>query len=287
MGILFALLAALSWTVAAYGFRHLGGVLSPLQLNFWKGLLACIGLLAIIMATGQWVSIPTELWRPLLLSGFIGITLGDTFIFSALNRIGERTTLSIAESAAPLFAILLGMLWLAEFLTLWQWLGAALIIPALIWVLEPKAPSHRSNPWLGMGFALGAALCQALGMVFMREVFLAVDMPSVQAAFLRLAAGIAAIPLIIAIQRHPFWPRLDPRQWVILGISTLVGTLLAIWFQQLAVKRLEAGVVQTLIATCAIMAFSIDRIRGHKASGKAWLGMGVALVGVGLIALTQ
>jgi drug/metabolite transporter (DMT)-like permease len=124
-------------------------------------------------------------------------------------------------------------------------------------------------------------------MVFMREVFLAIDMPSVQAALLRLAAGIAAIPLIIAIRRHPFWPRLSTRQWSILVISTLVGTLLAIWFQQLAVKRLEAGVVQTLIATCAIMAFSIDRIRGHKASGKAWLGMGVALVGVGLIALTQ
>ncbi|MEX2320438.1 MAG: DMT family transporter, partial [Saccharospirillum sp.] len=94
MGELFAILAALSWTLAAYGFRHLGTALSPLQLNFWKGLLACAGLLAFIWVSGQWVAIPTDVYAPLLLSGFIGITLGDTFIFSALNRIGERITLS-------------------------------------------------------------------------------------------------------------------------------------------------------------------------------------------------
>jgi len=285
MGELFALLAALSWTVAAYGFRHLGGTLAPLQLNFWKGLLACIGLAVLMAATGQWVAIPDDVWWPLILSGVIGITLGDTFIFSALNRIGERTTLSIAESSAPLFAILLGMLWLNEFLTLWQWLGAALIIPALFWVLEPGNPAHRSHPFLGMCFALGAALCQALGMVFMREVFLSVDMPASQASFLRLAAGIAAIPLVLVVRKQPFWPRLTARKWVILVVSTFIGTLLAIWFQQLAVKRAEAGVVQTLIATCAIMAFSIDRIRGSRASGKAWVGLGMAIIGVGLIAL--
>lgn len=285
MGELFALLAALSWTLAAYGFRHLGTALSPLQLNFWKGLLACAGLLAFIRVSGQWVEIPPEVLTPLLLSGFIGITLGDTFIFSALNRIGERTTLSIAESSAPLFAIGLGMLWLSEFLTLWQWLGAAMIIPALFWVLEPENPAHRSHPFLGMAFALAAALCQALGMVFMREVFLAVDMPASQASFLRLAAGITAIPLIIGLQRKAFWPRLTGRQWAILALSTFVGTLLAIWFQQLAVKRTEAGVVQTLIATCAIMAFSIDRIRGHRASRKAWGGMLLAVAGVAVIAL--
>lgn len=286
MGELFALLAALSWTVAAYGFRHLGGTLAPLLLNFWKGVLACAGLALIMAVTGQWVTIPLDVWWPLILSGVIGITLGDTFLFTALNRIGERTTLSIAESAAPLFAIVLGMLWLNEFLTLWQWIGAALIIPALFWVLEPSNPIHRSHPFIGMGFALGAALCQALGMVFMREVFLSVDMPASQASFLRLAAGIAVIPLVLGIRRQPIWPRLNARQWVILGVSTFVGTLLAIWFQQLAVKRTEAGVVQTLIATCAIMAFSIDRIRGNRASNKAWVGLGMAFIGVALVAIS-
>lgn len=286
MGELYALLAALSWTTAAYGFRHLGGSLTPLQLNLWKGILACIGLTLIIVLTGQWVALPAGLWWPLLLSGLIGITLGDTLLFSALNRIGERTTLTIAESAAPLFTIGLGMLWLGEFLTLWQWLGAALILPALFWVLEPGNPAHRSHPLLGLSFALGAALCQALGMVLMRQVFLAVDMPASQGSLLRLAAGIAALPLLIGLRRQALLPRLSGRQWLILALSTLVGTLLAIWFQQLAVKRAEAGVVQTLIATCAIMAFAIDRIRGSRASGKAWVGLAVAFTGVALIALS-
>lgn len=286
MGELFALLAALSWTVAAYGFRHLGGQLTPLQLNFWKGVLACIGLAAFIALSGQWIAVPAYVWTPLLLSGLIGIALGDTLLFSALNRIGERTTLTIAESAAPLFTIGLGMLWLGEFLTLWQWLGAALILPALFWVLEPSNPAHRSHPLLGLSFAIGAALCQALGMVLMRQVFLAVDLPASQGALLRLAAGVAVLPLLIGLRRQSFWPRLNPRQWFILTLSTLVGTLLAIWFQQLAVKQAEAGVVQTLIATCAIMAFAIDRLRGNRASNKAWIGLALAFGGVALIALS-
>ncbi|PTY36311.1 hypothetical protein BGP77_03100 [Saccharospirillum sp. MSK14-1] len=286
MGELYALLAALSWTTAAYGFRHLGGTLTPLQLNLWKGILACVGLAAFIGVSGQWISLPSAVWLPLLLSGLIGITLGDTLLFSALNRIGERTTLTIAESAAPLFTISLGMLWLGEFLTLWQWLGAALILPALFWVLEPANPSHRSHPLLGLSFALGAALCQALGMVLMRQVFLAVDMPASQGALLRLLAGIVALPVLLSLYQQSWLPRLTLRQWMMLAVSTFVGTLLAIWFQQLAVKRAEAGVVQTLIATCAIMAFAIDRLRGNKASSKAWLGLLVAFAGVALIALS-
>jgi len=75
MGELYALLAALSWTTAAYGFRHLGGTLTPLQLNLWKGILACLGLAAFIAISGQWISLPSAVWLPLLLSGLIGITL--------------------------------------------------------------------------------------------------------------------------------------------------------------------------------------------------------------------
>jgi len=91
---------------------------------------------------------------------------------------------------------------------------------------------------------------------------------------------------LLSLRRQSWLPRLTLRQWMILALSTFVGTLLAIWFQQLAVKRAEAGVVQTLIATCAIMAFAIDRLRGNKASSKAWLGLVVAFAGVALIALS-
>ncbi|WP_108125552.1 DMT family transporter [Saccharospirillum mangrovi] len=286
MGELFALLAALSWTVAAYGFRHLGGQLTPLQLNFWKGVLACFGLAVFIALSGQWIALPARVWTPLLLSGLIGIALGDTLLFSALNRIGERTTLTIAESAAPLFTIGLGMLWLGEFLTLWQWLGAALILPALFWVLEPSNPTHRNHPLSGLSFAIGAALCQALGIILTRQVFLSIDLPASQGALLRIAAGVAVLPLVLRLRNQPIWLRLNARQWLLLVISTFLGTLLGIWFQQLAVKHAEAGVVQTLIATCAIMAFAIDRLRGNRASNKAWVGLALAFSGVALIALS-
>ena len=42
--------------------------------------------------------------------------IGDTAFFAALNRMGERSTLLVAETLAPIFTALLAVVWISEIL---------------------------------------------------------------------------------------------------------------------------------------------------------------------------
>jgi drug/metabolite transporter (DMT)-like permease len=58
----------------------------------------------------------------LALSGVIGIGLGDTAYFAAINRLGPRRAL-LLETLAPPIAALLALVFLQEALSLRAWLG--------------------------------------------------------------------------------------------------------------------------------------------------------------------
>src|SRR5210317_1706178 len=93
-----ALLSALFWAIASVIYRRLGATISPLLLNGVKGvvsiLLLCITMV-IISTTVSFVDI--RALGILFLSGAIGIGLGDTAFFAALNCLGERRTVLTVE----------------------------------------------------------------------------------------------------------------------------------------------------------------------------------------------
>ena len=114
-----ALAAALCWAVSARLFQMLGKSFTPLALNFWKGMLSAGLLLAVSVVFLPPVEASGAVWGWLLLSGVIGIGLGDTFFFQALNKIGDAQSILIAETLAPVLTALLAMAWIGEWLS-WQ-----------------------------------------------------------------------------------------------------------------------------------------------------------------------
>ena len=123
------LAAAFAWAVAAILFRQLGATIPPFALNLYKGVLAAAMLLVVIAARRQaW---PDIYWWPVVLlvvSGVIGIGIGDTAFFAALNRLGERRTVLMAETLSPPLAALLAFAALAEVLSPLATFGIAITI---------------------------------------------------------------------------------------------------------------------------------------------------------------
>ena len=290
MGPLVALGTAMLWAIAATLFRKIGPAFTPFSLNLWKGLITLI-LIAILYLVGltQTANVTGHSLVLLLLSGAIGIGLGDTFFFMALHRLAERQTLLIAETGAPIFTALLAMTFLAEWLSPLQWLAIAIVLFSVYLVIHAEAKSTPGQPLdtKGLLAAIGAAICQSVGMILSRDVMATGQVDPFAGSAIRLVGGLVLVVLIIYFHDGQFCPKEGLKSvFPLLFTATFLGTFLALGGQMLALKLSPAAIVQTLLATCVIFAFLMAWIRGEKVHRVSWLGAGVSVVGVALLVAT-
>ena len=102
-----ALGAAFIWAAASIVYTGVGRQLSPLVLNLVKGLIAIALLFLTLVFLGK--LLPSVSLMPvllLLISGVIGIGIGDTAYFAALNSLGARRALVLESLSPPLGAFL-------------------------------------------------------------------------------------------------------------------------------------------------------------------------------------
>ena len=107
LGALAALASAASWAVGSILFRKIGDEIEPLAMNLGKGLIGLVLLSGVLLVVGVEPLDSTSLGF-LVLSGLIGIALGDTLFFMALVRLEPRLTLLLATGTgiAPFLSIL-------------------------------------------------------------------------------------------------------------------------------------------------------------------------------------
>ncbi|MFK5949069.1 MAG: DMT family transporter [Methylococcales bacterium] len=286
-GEISAILTALSWSVSIIMFRHLGKSFTPLNLTLWKGSLAILGLAVTLFFTRIPISPETNdiLW--LLLSGAIGIGIGDSAFFAALNRMSESTTLLLTETLAPIMTALLAMIWLAEWLTVWQWLAIAVILFGVDIVIRSRKRKRKivAVTLSGFNFAALAALCQAIGAVIGRDVLVSSQLDAITASLIRLIGGVVTVAIFLIFSKDSWFPKANqnPHTWKMLIFATFFGTFLAMMFQTYAFANAPAAIVQSLFASSIIFSLIIAYLLGQKVSLRAFVGSGIALMGVGLI----
>ena len=221
-GELAALSAALLWAIAASIFARLGDRVAPLVMNLTKGFVA----IALLLLTLLLLQRPFPLVEPkaiafLMLSGAIGIGLGDTFYFRSLTLIGARRSLLI-ESLAPPLAAVLALLFLGETLSLPNIAGIILTLGGVIWVVSERMTRPNDSPTEGEKqqhrqhqpgqhqskseisgsiYALLAALGQAGGAVLSRAGLTDTAMDPLWSTLLRLVAGLGLLLLWIPLAK--------------------------------------------------------------------------------------
>ncbi|MDC0603369.1 DMT family transporter, partial [Aliiglaciecola sp.] len=283
MGELAALSTALCWAVAARMFRILGQSFSPLSLNLWKGLAA----IAILVVITEFFVAPVDIdqntlfW--LLLSGVIGIGLGDTFFFQALNKIGDSQSILVAETLAPIFTALLAMAWIGEWLTWQQWCGVAIVLFSVDVIIKIQKRSTE-NIFILSGYIYAglAALCQAVGAVLSRDILTSVDIDAFNASQIRLVGGLAIIVILMLVSKQKWLPTTQnaKRTWLFFLGATVIGTFAALYLQMVAFTHTKAAVVQTLFATSVILSLVVAWVLKEKVDKKTLWWSLLALVGV-------
>ena len=143
-----------------------------------------------------------------LISGVIGMGLGDLALFAALPRLGSRLTILMCQCIAVPIAIQAEWLWMDTRLTLPQIGWAALILVGVTIALMPskRHPPKVALTKLGFLFGFLAAAGQGLGAVVSRHAYeLTVaagqSINGISAAYQRIAGGLIITAIYFTAKR--------------------------------------------------------------------------------------
>jgi len=296
-----ALGAAFLWAASSVGYGSLGKRIPPLELNLIKGsialffLIITLGIQALINEdfTLTTLQIPLQTLGLLILSGVIGIGIGDTAYFHAINNLGARRTLLIETLASPLSA-LLALAFLQEVLSSFAWLGILLTLLGVGWVISERTPEVGTvkHPLIGVGWGLLAAGCQATGAVMSRSAFMAGEVNAVWSTALRLFGGLVIVLILLKVQsvrsgsaKNENLRGISFTKKLILALIVIAfsSTYLGIWLQQISLKFAPVGIAQTLLGTSPLFVLPIVLLRGERVSFRACVGVLVAIAGIALL----
>lgn len=134
-----------------------------------------------------------------------------------------------------------------------------------------------------------ASVCQASGVVISHYALVAGDIPPLLGALIRLTIGVFVVMLIIPFVESKPYSSMKKDLWEMTKFDKLwllgaifVGTFLALWLQQVALKNANPAIAQTLIATSPVFILVIYVLKGEKISKQSVIGTLAALGGISL-----
>ncbi|MDZ7823831.1 MAG: DMT family transporter [Ahrensia sp.] len=287
-----ALLAAITWAftsiISADPAKHLGAI----AFNQLRMTIVFVALGFWVTLSGQWSSLSSATFWPLVASGFIGIFLGDTALFLTMNRLGPRRTAVLFSMNAPM-SVALGYLVLGETLQPLTMLGIAITIVGVVLAIiygKRKTQLHKwedinGKLWIGVVLGLVSALAQAVGALIARPV-METGVDPVAASAVRV--GISALGLTILMQlpyamlkqSNPATPRVFGQ----VALSGLLGMGVGMTLLLFALSGGKVGIVTTLSATTPVLLLPILWWQTKEAPAiGAWVGALCVVVGSGLI----
>lgn len=295
-------LAELAALTAATMWAFTGLITQPIVHHFGatatnRYRITAAGTVLILLSSlfGLWSSLNMDGLGLLVLSGFIGIFIGDTALMQALGRIGPRRNAILFSTNAPIAAGM-GFIWLGETMSASTLFGCALVLAgvmiAIWWGKRPAGANgeHRTEQvtgslWLGVSIGLLAATCQATGAILAKPALLEGADPiaasAIRVGFAALCMwAMRALPVQWGKAKQPMSWHWGMRSFVSANLGLVIGMTLLVY----ALKHGEVGLVTTLSATSPILILPILWvITGSRPNRYAWLGSLAVVAGCGFI----
>ncbi len=304
IGEISAILTAVCWAVCSSYFESAGKKVGSFNLNFTR---LIFGILFLSTFTffyrGQFF--PTDVnahsLKWLSFSGFVGIVLGDIFLFESFVRVGARMGLVVQFFVPPLSAIL-SYLFLKESISINAILGMILtLIGIFIVIFKPtpknktkiteekteKSYTHKRNFLIGVSFSFIAAFFQASSNVISKHGL--TDYDPFASAQIRLFAAFIAFIVIYTVKNH--WPTYiqslknkEANKQIFTG--SFFGPFIGISLMLVSVKHINPGISATLSSTAPIIMLPYAYfIKKEKVSYLDIIGTVTALIGITIIFL--
>ena len=290
VGELSALLTAFLWSGTSFAFSSAAVKIGSLQLNINRMLLASVLLFVTIEIGGFSFSLSSNEVINLVISGIIGLVIGDSFLFKAFQSIGARVSM-LLMSLSPAMSSVLAYFFLDESLSFFGFLGIAVTIFGIgLVVLErsevPNAKFKINK--LGIIYGLVGALGQAAGLIFAKLAFEEGEVHKMVATFIRIISSVLILLIIALIARKYKNPvklyKENPKALSSTIIGTVLGPYLGITFSLVAIANTKVGIAATLMSTMPIIMLPYVRyVYKERLSWRAITGAFIAVAGVTIL----
>ncbi len=287
LGVFSGIGAALSWTIACYLWRKEGKYMSSIQLNLLKNISASIIFLPTLFGY-SWIFNSKESVL-LIISGIIGIGIGDTLYIKALKLIGTRRTLTI-EALSPILANCGSTFIAKETIPEKVWVGAILVVTSLILIANRSKEEKIINKVpkkMKTGLLCGffSVICAVVGALLSREVLTSSEINPFESTEIRLIGAIIFLLPLVKIKCKNIVQITNKRNILVLLLASFIGTNIGILLQQVVFKVLPIGVAWTLLSTSPVISLAFARAEGDKIDKFSIFFALIALLGVSIALL--
>ena len=267
LGVLFALAASVVWSITVTLVKPITHTVSPFLINPIKnsiGFILFILLFLIIDVPLWYDTLYTYEYAIILLSGSLGMVLGDTIFIYALSQIGANRV-AIVDSFSPLVIYIYSVLLLQDqALELIQIFGFFITIIGLLILTYEKDYEdidYRVKRF-GILLVLGAMACTGFGVVYLKTVLNRINEDGVDihlnlwvTAF-RLLPGVILSWIIFLLKKNKYdliQPLKIKHNLRLLCIASFLGPFLALGFWILGYTFIEKPSVTSIIGQTSVV----------------------------------
>lgn len=304
IGELISIGVAFSWTATAllseFGSKRIGN----LTLNLMRMVITLIfsGILFWVMSGSPLPAhASTEAYLWMILSGIVGYVIGDFCLFQCYIIIGSKFG-QLFMTLAPITAAIMAWLTLGQQIRPQAMLAMLVTLTGIAISVLGRGDNHKLSlklPLAGVLFAIGAAVCQGVGLVLSKigmnhyEASLTSDMAGwllpFHANFFRCIAGTIGFALLMAFREgfKPLQRGMHDRKGLLAAVATTIfGPFVGVGASLLAVQYTAAGIASTLMAlTPIIIILPAWWLFKQPITTKSILGAFISVIGVSLFFL--
>ena len=304
LGEIISIGVAFSWTATAllseFGSKRMGN----LTLNLSRMVITLVFSGILFWATGgsplpAGASNEAYLW--MMLSGLVGYVIGDFCLFQCYIIIGSKFG-QLFMTLAPIAAAVTAWLTLGEQIRPQAMLAMLVTLSGIAISVLGRGDHHKLSlklPLAGVLFAIGAAVCQGVGLVLSKigmnhyEASLTTDMAPwllpFHANFFRCVAGVLGFTLLMALCEgfKPLQRGVRDRKGMTAALlTTIFGPFVGVGCSLLAVQYTAAGIASTLMAlTPIIIILPAWWMFRQPITAKSLVGAFISVIGVSLFFL--
>ena len=285
-----------------FGSKRLGK-LTVYVLRMALALVFSLVLFLVVTGNPLPTGVSTEAAGWMLLSGLVGYVIGDFCLFQCYIIIGSRYG-QLFMTLAPLSAALMAWVTLGQQMTAMSIVAMLVTLAGISISVLGRGEHHKVSlklPLNGVLYAIGAAVCQGVGLVLSKigmdyydvAALAEMDIPEwlvpFSANFYRCIAGIIGFTLLLYYRNGmaPLREAMHDRKGLTVATATTIfGPFVGVGFSLMAVQYTAAGIASTLMAMTPIIILLPSYWLFHeKITWKAIVGAFISVIGVSLFFL--